>query len=104
MTVNLVLLLPCLGFARPMLMMDNPRVAELSAGKYPSARYVTTKQDHFDSTNDNTWQQAYYVNDTFWVPGSDAPIFLCVGGEGPAIDGSAVVSSVHCNVAVEWLG
>ena len=47
--------------------------------------------------------QAYYVNDTFWKPGSDAPVFVCVGGEGPPIDGSAVVSSVHCNVAVEWL-
>lgn len=49
------------------------------------------------------WQQAYFVNDKFWKPGSDAPIFLCVGGEGPPLDGSAVVSSVHCNVAVEWL-
>merc|ERR1719271_1746071 len=43
------------------------------------------------------------MNDTFWRPGSDAPVFLCVGGEGPPLDGSAVVSSVHCNIAVEWL-
>ena len=47
--------------------------------------------------------QAYYVNDTFWKPGSDAPVFLCVGGEGPPLDGSVVVSSVHCNGAVEML-
>ena len=49
----------------------------------------------------HTRWQAFYVNDTFFVPGSDAPVFLCVGGEGPPIDGSAVVDSVHCNVAVE---
>ena len=27
-------------------------------------------------------RQAYYVNATYWKSGSDAPIFLCVGGEG----------------------
>jgi len=47
--------------------------------------------------------QAYYVNDTFWTPGSDAPVFLCVGGEGPPLDGSAVLASPHCNIAVEHL-
>ncbi len=30
-------------------------------------------------------------------------MFLCVGGEGHPIDGSAVVRSVHCNDAVELL-
>ena len=43
------------------------------------------------------------MNDTFWQPGSAAPIFLCVGGEGPALDASAVQNSVHCSIAVEWL-
>jgi len=83
-------------------MMDNP-AGSLQGGRYPSPRYVTQKQDNFDPANSNRWSQAYYVNDTFWTPGSDAPIFLCVGGEGPPIDGSAVVNSVHCNIAVEWL-
>ena len=69
----------------------------------PAPRYVLQPQDHFDPSNTKTWRQAYYVNDTFFARGSDAPVFLCVGGEGPPIDGSAVVSSVHCNVAVEWL-
>ena len=41
------------------------------------------------------WNQAYYVNDTFWVPGSDAPVFVCVGGEGPALTGAAVVEPDH---------
>ena len=45
----------------------------------------------------------YYVNDTFYKGDSDAPVYLCVGGEGPPLDGSVVVSSVHCNVAVEAL-
>lgn len=42
------------------------------------------------------------MNDTFFKAGSNAPIFLCVGGEGP-LYGDSVVSSVHCNIAVEWL-
>jgi hypothetical protein len=69
----------------------------------PPPSYFTQKQDHFDTTNTQTWQQAYYVNATYWTPGSDAPVFLCVGGEGPPLDGSVVVASPHCNVAVEWL-
>ena len=70
----------------------------------PPPRYVTQPRDHFDASDTKTWQQAYYVNDTFWTgPNSNAPVFLCVGGEGPPLDGSVVVASVHCNVAVEWL-
>lgn len=30
-------------------------------------------------------------------------IISCVGGEGPPLDGSAVVNSVHCNDAVDLL-
>lgn len=67
------------------------------------AYYHEQIQDHFDPANKKTWQQAYYVNATYWKSGSDAPIFLCVGGEGPAMDASAVKDSVHCNIAVEWL-
>ena len=54
-------------------------------GVGPPAQYFTEqKQDHFDPASSRTWSQAFFVNDTFWRPGSDAPIFLCVGGEGPA--------------------
>mmetsp|Transcript_39632 Transcript_39632/g.112375 ORF Transcript_39632/g.112375 Transcript_39632/m.112375 type:complete len:514 (-) Transcript_39632:108-1649(-) len=73
------------------------------AGEYPAPRFVTQRLDHFDGSNLKRWQQAYYVNDKAWKRGSSAPVFLCVGGEGPPLDGSAVVDSVHCNVAVEWL-
>ena len=71
-----------------------------SSAALPKPRYFTTLRDHF-SDDKTTWQQAYYVNDTFHKPGG--PVFLCVGGEGPPLDGSVVVSSVHCNNAVEWL-
>ena len=74
-----------------------------SLGRGPPPRYFTQQRDHFDDSDTAEWQQAYYVNDTFWEPGSDAPIYLCVGGEGPALDGSVVVASPHCNNAVEWL-
>jgi len=69
----------------------------------PLAQYHEQAQDHFDSANNKTWPQAFYVNDTYWASSSDAPIFLCVGGEGPPLDASAVSNSVHCNLAVEWL-
>ena len=62
-----------------------------------------TIQDHSDPSNTATWQQAYYLNDTFWDGSPSAPVFLCVGGEGPPLDGSVVRASAHCNVAVEWL-
>ena len=70
------------------------------AAKYFQGQRV----DHFDGTSNATWAQRYYVNDTFWKgPNSSSPVFLCVGGEGPAFDESVVVASVHCNVAVEYL-
>ena len=72
-------------------------------GLGPKPEYFTQTLDHFSNSTDRPWSQAFYVNDTFWVPGSDAPVFLCVGGEGPPLDGSVVVASPHCNNAVEWL-
>mmetsp|Transcript_22469 Transcript_22469/g.55875 ORF Transcript_22469/g.55875 Transcript_22469/m.55875 type:complete len:496 (+) Transcript_22469:102-1589(+) len=81
--------------------MDSPRQSTPRAsGAFPKPRFFTTLRDHF-SGEPNTWQQAYYVNASFHKPGG--PVFLCVGGEGPPLDGSVVVSSVHCNNAVEWL-
>ena len=70
-------------------------------GAGPPPRYFTTMQDHFNTTNKKTWQQAYYVNDAHFD--GTGPVFLCVGGEGPPLDGTAVTGSVHCNVAVEYL-
>ena len=45
----------------------------------------------------DTFNQRYFVNDTFFVRGSNAPVFMCIGGEGTPIDWMILVSSVHCN-------
>ena len=92
--------------ARRQASMDSAVSVVLSEAEKigPPPSFFTQKQDHFDPANTNTWQQAFYVNSTFWEGAeSGAPVFLCVGGEGPPLDGSVVVASPHCNVAVEWL-
>eukprot|EP01116_Phalansterium_solitarium_P001757 TRINITY_DN11572_c0_g1_i1.p2 TRINITY_DN11572_c0_g1~~TRINITY_DN11572_c0_g1_i1.p2 ORF type:complete len:487 (-),score=200.13 TRINITY_DN11572_c0_g1_i1:218-1642(-) len=59
--------------------------------KYPKASaevqdyWFTQKLSHFQYQNNETWQQRYFINDTFWNPEKGGPIFLMVGGEG-AID------------------
>lgn len=85
--------------------MDNLIQSSTPSTSYPSPQiFASQRQDHFAGDNSNTWGQYYYVNSTFWKgPSSKAPIFLCVGGEGPAFDGSVVVDSVHCSNAAEWL-
>jgi pimeloyl-ACP methyl ester carboxylesterase len=80
-------------------------VATATAATYPAPQiFAQQRQDHFSGDNANVWSQFFYVNDTFWKGASSgAPIFLCVGGEGPAFDGSVVVDSVHCSNAAQWL-
>ena len=65
------------------------------------ARTVETRLDHFDRENTNTFEQRYFLNDTFWKGNADSPVFLCVGGEGPPLDWKVLVSSVHCNDMTE---
>eukprot|EP00123_Amoebidium_parasiticum_P015372 comp22934_c1_seq1/m.36337 comp22934_c1_seq1/g.36337 ORF comp22934_c1_seq1/g.36337 comp22934_c1_seq1/m.36337 type:complete len:507 (-) comp22934_c1_seq1:219-1739(-) len=65
--------------------------------------YTQQTLDHFDFSDTRTWRQRFFVNDKFFKPGSNAPVFLCVGGEGPPLDGSVVSYSDHCNLAVEML-
>ena len=78
--------------------------AEAGVDAEPTRRYCPQRQDHFDSANTNTWNQAYYVNDTFWKgPESKAPVFVCVGGEGPPLPPRVVRDSVHCSNAVDCL-
>jgi hypothetical protein len=45
------------------------------------AQWFTQLLDHFNPQDSRTWQQKFYVNDTFFVPGG--PIFFQIGGEGP---------------------
>ena len=61
------------------------------------AKFHTQKLDHFDQANHNTFQQRYFVNTTFWKEGSNAPVFLCVGGEGPPLTYTVLIASDHCN-------
>jgi len=68
--------------------------------KAAPAQFFTQKVDHFCATCTETFQQRFFVNETFHKPGG--PVFLCVGGEGPAFTGMEVVSSIHCNVMVEF--
>lgn len=46
----------------------------------PPDLYYTQTLDHFDVTDSRTWQQRYWVNDTFYKPGGN--VFLYVEGEG----------------------
>ena len=92
-----------LAIAAPSHTIDNTMQSSSTNSDitYPSPQvFANQRQDHFSGDNANVWGQYYYVNDTFWKGAtSNAPIFLCVGGEGPAFDGSVVVDSVHCSNA-----
>lgn len=68
----------------------------------PFDYFFEQKLDHFDRANHVTFQQRYFKNETYWRGASSgAPVFLCVGGEGPPLDYLVLVSSVHCNDMVE---
>ncbi|XP_072014566.1 LOW QUALITY PROTEIN: putative serine protease K12H4.7 [Amphiura filiformis] len=45
-------------------------------------RWITQRLNHFDDSNLQTWQQRYFVNDTFYKPGG--PVFLMIWGESEA--------------------
>lgn len=87
---------------------------------------MTQQLDHFNRQDTTTFEQRYFLNTTYWKGPSDAaPVFFCVGGEGPPLDytvciifcpyvvlhfsllccyyliGQVLVSSVHCNDMVE---
>mmetsp|Transcript_23393 Transcript_23393/g.58507 ORF Transcript_23393/g.58507 Transcript_23393/m.58507 type:complete len:493 (-) Transcript_23393:89-1567(-) len=69
--------------------------------RFPAQWYEDQMLDHFNALDKRTWRQRYFVNDLYFKPGSSAPVFLCVGGEGPPLTSNSVISSVHCNDAVE---
>lgn len=66
--------------------------------------YLEQKLDHYSAKNGNTnrsFRQRYFYCDRYAGPTSriNAPVFafLCVGGEGPSLDKSVLVDSVHCS-------
>ncbi|KYQ91942.1 Pputative serine protease [Tieghemostelium lacteum] len=52
-----------------------------SSSSTPQSQWFTQQLDHFDPLNDNTFQQQFLVNDTYWD--QNGPIFILLGGEGP---------------------
>ena len=73
-----------------------------SVSDSPFEHFFDQRLDHFDRSNEGIFQQRYFINTTYWKgPDSNAPVFLCVGGEGPPLDWQVLVSSVHCNDMVE---
>lgn len=68
------------------------------------AKYHTQVQDHNDSNNTNTWQQAYYVNDHHWDGSKSSPVFIYIGGEGPLGPSGSVVSNFVTDVLGKYNG
>lgn len=64
--------------------------------------FFTQRLDHFNGRDERTFQQRYFYSDRY-VSEDNATTstkpslaFLCVGGEGPSLDKSVLVDSVHC--------
>lgn len=82
--VSLLLSLACAGLSlrRRQLGLRPPSVPP--GARVPQPQWFKTqKLDHFSSSDKRTWEQRYFVNDTFWDEKS-GPVFLMLGGEGPA--------------------
>ena len=70
-----------------------PPPLEFPVEALPKDQYFKNQRlDHFDHENTAVWAQRYFVNSTFHKKGG--PIFLMLGGEGPA--------SPVWNVAGAW--
>ncbi|XP_013179588.1 PREDICTED: putative serine protease K12H4.7 [Papilio xuthus] len=57
---------------------------EYAGEKVPPAQWFKQKLDHFSPTDLRSWKQRYYINDSFYDYKNPGPIFLMIGGEGPA--------------------
>ena len=83
--VLLVLLLSLSASAlRPTRKLVGLRAPPLPAGtEVAKPQWFQQKPDHFSESDTRTWQQRFFSNRTFWEPES-GPVFLMLGGEGPA--------------------
>ncbi|CAB3225795.1 unnamed protein product [Arctia plantaginis] len=50
----------------------------------PPAQWFMQKLDHSTPSDLRTWKQRYFVNDSFYDFNQQGPVFLMIGGEGPA--------------------
>lgn len=67
----------------------------------PADQWYTQIVDHFDVTSNATWQQRYWVNETFWTGNVNSPVFVYIEGEaaGSAAD---VVLGQHVELAQQF--
>jgi len=65
-----------------------------------SEQWFEQELDHFNSQNERTWKQRYFVEDKFWK--KDGPIFFEFGGEGSI--SQADVQSWEMSVYAEHYG
>src|SRR3989338_1252479 len=59
----------------------------LASGERTQTYYFTQRLDHFAVTGASqaaTFQQRYFVNDTFWDPANPGPVFVQLGEEAMA--------------------
>ncbi|CEF99283.1 Twin-arginine translocation pathway, signal sequence [Ostreococcus tauri] len=66
-------------------------------------RWFDQTLDHFDHVDRRRWSQRYFVNEGF-VDKIEAstPVFVCVGGEGPALTARAVLDGgTHCGTMID---
>lgn len=111
LTITCMAMLSSLGASLPARRFENWIAHEngrnISFGGYKadvktvSELYFTQKVDHFNGQDTATFQQRFFVEESYWSKKDDAPVFLCVGGEGPPLDETVLSSSVHCNDMVE---
>lgn len=82
--VSLLLSLACSGLSlrRRQLGLRPPSLPPGATVPQPQW-FKTQKLDHFSSSDKRTWEQRYFVNDTLWDE-KNGPVFLMLGGEGPA--------------------
>ena len=89
LTALVLTVFSCNAWRRPLLLHGR-----LKDGMLPPPRveipivveeqWLTQQLDHFDFQNDQTWQQRYFVNESHWTDKVNGPVFLMLGGEGPA--------------------
>ena len=60
----------------------------------PGDKWFEQRLDHFKSSDLRTWNQRYFVNDTFFNRKGNGPVFLMIGGEGAASPVWVVVGSM----------
>jgi len=78
------------AWKRPLLLHGRPEHGMLRAPSCESCdepvkeQWFTQYLDHYDPQNSKTWQQRYFVNESHWTNKEKGPVFLMLGGEGPA--------------------